>query len=105
DGQAEDRGAFCAFASASVVGNCASPCADAGSTTVSVSASAGMSALPRLVTVALKATGSPNGTAFGEAASVPVSPAPAAALDSTVKLVALVASTVPPESRTLRFAV
>ena len=68
---------------------------------VSFTASTGMSALPRLLTTPLKAMGSPNGTGLGVALTVPVRPEPLTALDPTVKLVLLEASSAP--SASLRF--
>src|SRR5881628_2076192 len=87
---------------ARVDGNSASTCCAAGSTTMIFTCSAGMSALPRLLTAALRAIGSPKGTGLGVALKVPVRPLPVAALESTVKLVLLVASTAPSASRTLK---
>jgi hypothetical protein len=59
-------------------------------------------ALPRLLTLALKVIGSPNGTGLGEPPRVPVRPLPLAALDSTMKVVELEASVTPPASRTIK---
>ena len=60
-----------------------------------------MSASPRLLTAALTAIGSPNGTGLGVAITLPVRPDPLTALDPTVKLVRLEASSAP--SASLRF--
>ena len=62
------------------------------------------SALPSLLTAALNAIGSPNGTGLGVPLKLPVRPLPLAALDCTVKLVLLEASAAPPASRTLKVA-
>ena len=65
-------------------------------------ASAGISALPRLFTAALKAIESPNGTGLGVALRLPVRPDPLTALDLTVKFVLLEASSAPSASLTLK---
>src|SRR6266850_2035577 len=76
--------------------------AAAGSTIVSFTARAGKSALPRLFTAALKAIGSPKGTGFGVALTLPVRPDPPTALDATVKLALLEARSAPSASRRFR---
>ena len=57
--------------------------------------------MPRLFTAALKAIGSPNGTGLGVALTLPMRPDPPTALDATVNLALLEASSAP--SASLRF--
>ncbi len=59
-------------------------------------------ALPRLLTLALNTIGSPNGIGLGEPPKVPVRPRPLAALESTVSVVELEASTAPSASRRIK---